>query len=187
MDEGNLKVSDYDNSRKPTHTRSARFGTVFLNSSNVLIDVDAKDILCGFIAELDKRNLVLTDAGDRFEFLMEMYVSNILELTINEPYDLIKSNDVEDLTENTQLYRLMQQYTVYPIYDLYKLNWLEFVNQSWAEIEFQLKMARKFQQDSKVKKDDFEDGENDVVLDESHIVNKATSEVRLKPTFKKHF
>lgn len=118
---------------------------------------------------------------------MEMYVRNILELPVNEPFDLIKSNDVEDLTEHTQLYRLMQQYTVYPIYDLYKLNWIEFINQSWTEIEFQLKMARKFQKDSAINKDLLNDGNNDVVIDESHIVNVATNEVRARPNFKKSF
>lgn len=118
---------------------------------------------------------------------MEMYVKNILELPVNEPYDLIKSNDVEDLTEHTQLYRLMQQYTVYPIYDLYKLNWKEFINQSWAEIEFQLKMARKFQKDSAINKNILDDGNNDIALDESHVVNTVTNEVKVRPNFKKSF
>jgi hypothetical protein len=172
-------------SSKPAHTRYAKFGLVYLNVNNILVEVDAKDILCGYVEELDRRNMVLTDALDRKQFLMEMYVTNVLGLTINEPYDIIASNDVEDLPEHTLRFKLMQQYTVLPIYDLYKLNWKEFFDQDWADIEFQIKMARKFQQASKIKGNP-EDDEEDIMVDESHVINMKTSEVK-RPAFKKHF
>lgn len=151
-----------------------------------MVEVDAKDILVGFIAELDKRNLVLETAESRFEFMMEMYVTNILERTVKDPFDLICSNDVEDLSENTMLFQWMQQYTVYPIYDLYKLNVNEWLDQPVHIIEFQLKMAKQFQVRSKKDANNMIGGDGKtIMMDEAHELNTVTNEV--KHTFKKQF
>ena len=151
-----------------------------------MFEIDAKDVLCGFIAELDQRNLVLSDAIDKAQFLMEMYVTNILSLKINSPMDLIQSNDVEDLTENTELYRLMQQYTVYPIWDLYKLNVNEWLDQPWKDLQFQLKMAKAFKKLTDIKPDLGENDEDVIAVDETHVIQRAMIE-GAKPAFKRNF
>ncbi len=134
--------------------------------------MDAKDILCGFIEELDRRNISLTDSIDKFTFMMEMYVTNILSLKFSDPFDLQASNNVEDMTYNTELFRLMQQYTVYPIYDLYKLNVNEWLDQPAHIVRFQLEMAREFKAANK--QVNLSEGEDDIIIDETHKVNRTT-------------
>lgn len=184
MDEENEKVNIISESSKPLHTRMARFGTIFINNNGDVYEVDAKDILCGFVAELDRRNLVLSDSIDRHQFLMEMYVTNILSLKFNHPADLIESNDVEDLTENNELFRLMQQYTIYPIWDLYKLSLKEFLDQPCKDIRFQLKMARDLQKLNKA--NPIVEDEEMIALDETHQISRSQLEAG-GPVFKKSF
>lgn len=186
LDEENAKVEVIDSSNKPLHTRLARFGTVFFSTHGEAFEVDAKDILCGFIEELDRRNQVLTDVVDKAQFLMEMYVTNILSLKVTSPSDLIQSNDVEDLTLNNELYKLMQQYTVYPIWDLYKLSLNDWLDQPPKDMEFQLKMARAFKKQTEVKNNNPLDEDNleNVAVDEAQIVAQIE---QAKPTFKRNF
>ena len=181
LDKENEYVKRYEHSVVPLHTRSAKFGTVYVSHDGKTYDLELTDLLCGYVEELDKRNVYLTTAAERKAFLMEMYITHVLGLTYKDGFDLIKSNNVEDLTENTDYYRLMQQYTVYPIYDLYKLSWLDFINQSWKDIEFQLKMARQYNEGIAKMKNDMNNEETTVIVDER---NKATIPER---QFKRNF
>lgn len=136
---------------------------------------------------LDDRNLVLNTPDARYEFLMEMYVTHVLGHEVKSPFDLIASNDVEDLSFNTRKYQLMQQYTVYPVYELYKLTWDKFFEQSMQDMEFQIRMAKKFQEESKAGQKDLLGGENTVAVDESHQIDLVTNEVSRIMPFKKNF
>lgn len=186
LDEENEKVRHLTSSSNPMHTRLARFGTVFVTANNEVYEVDARDILCGFVQELDNRNLVLSESIDRAQFMMEMYVTNILGITINDPSDLISTNDVEGLTENNELNKLTQQYTIYPIWDLYKLNLNEWLDQPPKNLEFQLKMAMAYKAANT--KTELLGEEDEIVMDETHRVERATLvEDEYKPKFKRQF
>ncbi len=139
------------------------------------------ELLCSYIAILDERNVTLTTAADRHEFILEMYVSNVLKLPVRDGFDLYASNDVEDLTYNTEYFRLMQQYTILPIYDLYKLNVIEWLNQPWPEIQFQLKMARHYQSIMSKASNDLAKENESIMIDESHRYEMK------RPEFKRNF
>ena len=164
------------------HTRSANFGIVYTAPNGQHYALDTAELLCGFIQTLDERNIYLTTASERFEFLMEMYVTQVLGLNVVDAFDLIKSNDVEDLSYNTDYYRIMQQYTIYPIYDLYKLSWDKFIEQSYRDIQFQLKMAREYQTATKPNVNQ-DPEEQEIMVDESHAAKVATAQPRFKKSF----
>lgn len=149
--------------------------------------MDPFDLLKLYVKILDDRNLVLTTPDSRFEFMQEMYVIHVLGRKIESAFDLIASNDVEDLSQNTRKFQLMQQYTIYPIWDLYKLTWDKFYEQPMEDIEFQIKMAKKFQTESKAAGKDLLEDENIVAIDESTKVNTLTNEVIQNHQFKKSF
>lgn len=149
--------------------------------------MDPIDLLKLYVKILDDRNLVLTTPDSRFEFMQEMYVTHVLGRKVETAFDLIASNDVEDLSQNTRLFQLMQQYTIYPIWDLYKLTWDKFIEQPMEHVEFQIKMAKKFQIESKAAGKNLLEDENTVTLDESTKVNMITNEVIQNHQFKKSF
>lgn len=174
----------YSTSLKPLHTRAANFGTVYIGANNKTYALDTSDLLCSFISELDERGVYLTTSAERHAFLMEMYVTKVLGLNLRDDFSLIESNNVEDLSHNTEYYRTMQQYTILPIWDLYKLTWDKFIEQPWVDIQFQLKMARKFKESTATHKPgELESIEREVMLDESHIAKVAAEE----PQFKRNF
>lgn len=151
------------------------------NGKNYALDVT--DLLCGFIQELDNRNIYLTTASERFEFMMEMYVTQVLDNEVNDAFDLFRGSNKEDLPYNTEYYRIMQQYTIWPIYDLYKLTWDKFIEQSWADIQFQLKMARQWKEEVSRETNKLAQEEKHIMLDESHSYKLANE----GPSFKKQF
>lgn len=166
----------------PKHTRLANFGTVYIDTRGKQYELNTTDLLCGFIQKLDERNIYLSTAAERFEFLLEMYVTDVLGLPVNSAFDLIASNNVEDLYYNTHFYRTMQQYTILPIWDLYKLTWDKFIAQPYPVIEFQLRMARAYKE-SVERLGNPGDDEKEIMLDENHKVSIPTKHPEFKRSF----
>lgn len=138
--------------------------------------------------ELEINDSYVEGALDTHHYLSKNYVSKVLDLPVKDDWDPYTVNDVEGLAENTKFYEYMQLYSTYPVYDLYHLNWHEFINQSEADVEFQLKMAKKVYQAQKKTVDELENGSKEVQLDENTRIDLETNKItRGMPQFKRNF
>lgn len=152
------------------------------------VDVDFETILNLVMEELEETDSYVEGVLDTHHYLSKKYTSKVLNVNVKDDWDPYAVNDVEGLNENTKYYEYMQLYSTYPVYDLYHLNWKEFIDQPEADVEFQLKMAKKLYQTQKSAVDSLENENKVVQLDENTRIDLTTNKiVREQPKFKRNF
>lgn len=191
MGNDNTQKVEYIKSQTyPNHTRSQLFGIRIPINDKDYIDLQAEDHILNLIKELEENDTYIDETLERFHYRSKIYARDVLSIPVKDDWDPYRVNDVEGLVTNNQYYEYMQLYSTYPVYDLYKLTWLDFIHQSEADVKFQLEMARQVYQAQKSKLDELDNNENIVQLDESNRINIQTNEIvreTNKPTFKKNF